>query len=957
MSDLLPLTWENKTNSPELEAYFKQFGSEYYFTAEEINGLRDAMNELFATFQGATDFKGPIDLSSPAPTVPGYFIPTVSGTYTNFGGLVVDLTLGMTTVTFDGTAYKKQVVPINLSLYAKKTDIYNSSSLNLIPHSHKGLARALNNGTQATHDVCILHIQEGTPVNSIVANYDAFENAIKSTVKVGDRAQIKSSLLDLNKLTLDSTTKVNFGCYIKVPTNYTGIITITIRNQANTILSPTQEFLQLGNNWRYYRFPLGFTLGTATTISALIDINNNGSVTNDIYVSALSLIKTDNGIAPAIYNGIDVGNVQSDVNALNLNKSSLVNLLPNANKGMFFSKLGGVSTSTDKLMAFTYQSGTPTVTIEEDTFGFPVVAKLNLKVNDRVNIFSSILDLTTSILDLNSKVNIGFFLKVPNDYTSSINFYLRKSSNGTLYNGAFKFVQFGNGWRYYTFESGVSIPTASLSDLQFHISLNNNAVGTVDSILYFSNPAIVKSDFSLIPAIYSGIDNAPLQLDSNALKYTDLTELNNNPVPDSLFAKQTVGATLSGVWSMGFGGNTAFQGTHRMATVTAPYNNIALEIDVLKRSSDGYVSDNQPFVIVNIPKNLVGKTTYSFGAWMKRESLGAGIYKSYITYYSSENGVTAISSSYSTNPTIVGETIGSWVFVKYENITIPTNSKSIKFGFRIHAVADNLTNDVIVKAYITNPVINFASGTIAGYTRSSSSALDASGVLPIIYGNIVGRKWCSFGDSITAANGYQSYVINKFALTHYLRGIGGSGVSQGTSTAWVDANGLYITRPPASPPAGTEGVDYFTILSQGYEQQRVDTIPTDTGLITIMFGTNDTGLSIGAIADAVGVNTFYGKYYEMLDKIQIRVPNAEMVLMTPVFRSSENYTTINMYAIRKAVFDIGSKYGYKVIDIGGECGINKNNSTTFLTDGVHPTSSGYERMSLLIIRGLQYIFS
>jgi hypothetical protein len=46
MSGLL-LNWENKINSPELEAYLQQFGVKYYLSAEQINELRDAMNSLF----------------------------------------------------------------------------------------------------------------------------------------------------------------------------------------------------------------------------------------------------------------------------------------------------------------------------------------------------------------------------------------------------------------------------------------------------------------------------------------------------------------------------------------------------------------------------------------------------------------------------------------------------------------------------------------------------------------------------------------------------------------------------------------------------------------------------------------------------------------------------------------------------------------------------------------------
>lgn len=47
MSDNLPILWKDKINNPELLAFLQQYGSAEYLTAEEINQLRDAVNELF----------------------------------------------------------------------------------------------------------------------------------------------------------------------------------------------------------------------------------------------------------------------------------------------------------------------------------------------------------------------------------------------------------------------------------------------------------------------------------------------------------------------------------------------------------------------------------------------------------------------------------------------------------------------------------------------------------------------------------------------------------------------------------------------------------------------------------------------------------------------------------------------------------------------------------------------
>ena len=54
MSAFLPLEWEDKVNSPELLAFLQQYGAEHYLSAEDINQLRNAVNELFEITSGGT---------------------------------------------------------------------------------------------------------------------------------------------------------------------------------------------------------------------------------------------------------------------------------------------------------------------------------------------------------------------------------------------------------------------------------------------------------------------------------------------------------------------------------------------------------------------------------------------------------------------------------------------------------------------------------------------------------------------------------------------------------------------------------------------------------------------------------------------------------------------------------------------------------------------------------------
>ena len=93
--------------------------------------------------------------------------------------------------------------------------------------------------------------------------------------------------------------------------------------------------------------------------------------------------------------------------------------------------------------------------------------------------------------------------------------------------------------------------------------------------------------------------------------------------------------------------------------------------------------------------------------------------------------------------------------------------------------------------------------------------------------NYKAKKWISYGDSITASNGWQPAVAAKLGLIHTNRGIGGTTIAESGSIAWVDANGNYIARPPATQPPGTT-----EILSSMCNIQRINAmIPLDTQVI------------------------------------------------------------------------------------------------------------------------------
>lgn len=88
MSANLPLIWADKRNSSLLADFIARHGAEYCLTAEEINQMRDAINEMAVVQQSI--FMG-IAVPSGTPTGTGarFWFSVTAGTYTNFGGVVV----------------------------------------------------------------------------------------------------------------------------------------------------------------------------------------------------------------------------------------------------------------------------------------------------------------------------------------------------------------------------------------------------------------------------------------------------------------------------------------------------------------------------------------------------------------------------------------------------------------------------------------------------------------------------------------------------------------------------------------------------------------------------------------------------------------------------------------------------------------------------------------------------
>lgn len=88
MSSNLPINWADKKNSPVLADFIAKYGAEYCMTAEEINQMRDAVNEM-AVIQQSIFLGAAEPTFTPTGTGRAYWIATKPGTYTNHGNVIV----------------------------------------------------------------------------------------------------------------------------------------------------------------------------------------------------------------------------------------------------------------------------------------------------------------------------------------------------------------------------------------------------------------------------------------------------------------------------------------------------------------------------------------------------------------------------------------------------------------------------------------------------------------------------------------------------------------------------------------------------------------------------------------------------------------------------------------------------------------------------------------------------
>lgn len=210
-----------------------------------------------------------------------------------------------------------------------------------------------------------------------------------------------------------------------------------------------------------------------------------------------------------------------------------------------------------------------------------------------------------------------------------------------------------------------------------------------------------------------------------------------------------------------------------------------------------------------------------------------------------------------------------------------------------------------------------------------------------------GKKLSTFGDSITEQNLWQSFVKDKILFATIVnRGITDTSISGNNNNAM-------------------------------WQNNRINALPVDTDVLTIMGGTYDSAVSvdIGEISITnQDTDTFVGAYNVLISKLLYKFYNLSsgkysginysgliksnkfkdivIYIMTPPFNANTQYSA-RLKAIADATKDVAKMWGIPCIDIYYNSGITTENVNELLQDGILPNNLGAKKIASVVVNEMK----
>lgn len=203
------------------------------------------------------------------------------------------------------------------------------------------------------------------------------------------------------------------------------------------------------------------------------------------------------------------------------------------------------------------------------------------------------------------------------------------------------------------------------------------------------------------------------------------------------------------------------------------------------------------------------------------------------------------------------------------------------------------------------------------------------------------KKIAFLGDSITEGFGvadpdniFWNVIARRSGAECYGYGIGGTRIT-----------------PQINPSADPNWDRYFA--------SRVEDMIPDADAVVVFGGTNDFGhgdAPMGTLTDRTE-QSFCGAFRLLLEKLILRYPQAQIVVMTPLHRDGENQLGANEIGLRReiplegyvdAIIAISGYYGIPVLDLYRVSGLQPAVPVLkerYMPDGLHPNDLGHARLA------------
>lgn len=216
---------------------------------------------------------------------------------------------------------------------------------------------------------------------------------------------------------------------------------------------------------------------------------------------------------------------------------------------------------------------------------------------------------------------------------------------------------------------------------------------------------------------------------------------------------------------------------------------------------------------------------------------------------------------------------------------------------------------------------------------------------------IKARSYRLLGDGITEQNLWQSFVKDKILFATIVnKGISGARISGNNENAM-------------------------------WKNNKINNLPLDTDVLTIMGGTNDSASSVD-LGDLSITNhdtvTFVGAYNVLISKLlykfynlssgkysdinysgltkSVKFKDIVIYIMTPPFNANTQYSGENsarLKAIADATKEVAKMWGIPCIDIYYNSGINTENVNALLQDGIHPNNLGAKKIASVVVNEMK----